>query len=508
VYKIPAYQYIFLSTLDLGFLLEQPRASSLAKDSHRDLIDQRISGTLGQRILDSLKNPGDDELKTLTLGTFVGPEPEGLVLKREIEKACADGGKRIFTQLFLESRAPTIFDAEQFASLVDQPGMPPVTPAGKLPLNSGRSLHYVGARLRLFQSGVLGLEFRFGYNDKPEDKEAPLEAEHVITDIRLLEEDWVKRAAYHKLRRVFETLSQAVELKSQREFAWRNEWLEYAEFLRLSSAHRILLVKSLQNKDGEQLGIEKIINESDGMREISGVLNRAEWYTKYWQNYLDEISKKFIAYQNDEIFITDGDSSLIYFPSYWTRSKNKQQYVENIISAQAYLLSWDSLRSYFETYVNNLSAASAGLVSQERSAIRAAYEELTQAKAVVRLVRDALSVSSLVSHGFTARVLSQFLKERSMREKIDDLSQKLDGFVQTLTIAASFAQSERTTARSQRFQKIAILVGVIALLVSAFFSALGYFQRKDDMRLRIQQERQLQTPSHSQTPVSQGRRPS
>lgn len=489
MYKIPAYQYIFLSAIDLGFLLERPSESLLAKRSHKELVKQRINGKVGETILNLLSQTGDAKQERLTLGTFVRPEPEGSLLKRDIEEACKDGGKRIFTQHFLDNKAPTIFRREQSAFLFDpheQGGMPQVTPNGRLSLNSGRSLHYQGSRLRLFQAGVLGLEFRFGYNDRPEATEAPLEAEHVITDIRLLEEDYVKGAAYSKLRRVFLTLSQN---PNRGGLSWRTEWLEYDEFLRLSSTHRVLLVRSLE-KDNKALAIDEILEDPEGLKEISGVLNRAEWYKKYWKKYLGEIGAKFISYQNDEIFITDGDSSLIYFPSYWTRSKNKEQYIENLIAAKIYLLSWDSLRNYFETYIDSLGTGADVLRSNKRPEVLAAYEELTQAKAVVRLIKDALSVGSLVSHGFTARVLSQFLRERSMREKIDDLAQKLDGFSQSLTIAASFAQSERTTRRSQLWQKITIGIGLAALVTSALFNVLSYFQRREELRLRKQSQGQ------------------
>jgi len=472
--QVTGYKFFFLATIDVGEFL-RPALSNAPKpvlEAHRSLAAARSEHQIKKWLFRS-----GDLASIPELSGFRDPVSEGNELGKRIEEEMKKpgGAKRIFTEIFLQQLSPLLFSAGEGEALGT--GGNPVdlnlvrTGGGPVPLSSGTKMFYEGSRLRIFESGVIGIEFVFSFRTSRPDASIPVST--VITDLRELEGTFARRAAYQRLGAVFDAL------KRLKEDVWQEEWLPADRFYRLSSEHRIILVRGLRRGEDSSpvLAAHELLDEEDGLREVCGLCNRSEWYLKYVEKYVQGFAGKFIAYQEDEIFVTDGNSTFIYFPGYWDGGEtHKALYIDCLRSAIGYLLSWESAARYFSGFVERVASASLGELRGSDS-VQHCVDDLVLVRSVLFLLRDGSRCGNVVRHGFSERVLTQFLDERALTRRLDDISFKVDAASASMSERASHSHSDQTLAKQLRRQGWAIWV---ALFLGLAALSLNFCQARTD----------------------------
>jgi hypothetical protein len=476
---VAGYEFIYLATLDLGHLLDRFEDRP---DDHRALADARSKISIFLEFF-SFTVDRHTQPPNFQLGPFTQPDWEGAWLGPAIREAVDAGGKQVFTESFLASHAPILFRFESGQSLGKDDGAVPnlslIERGHAFELKSDRACTYTSTHLRLFESGAIGLEIRFKYSG------APLPVKDVIDDLGRLESNYARRAAYHKLQTVFE----GVRTRASG-WGWRKQWLTQDQFARLASQHRILIVEAITH-DGATLSVAQLADAASGLRDVCGLLNRAPWYLDYWERYMTEVGKKFISYQMNELFITDGNSTLIYFPAYWTRGIAKTQYIQNILTALSYLLSWESVAHYFDKLINEMTTADSWATTPtSKQDTESHVRDVFRVRRILLALHDALSERSLVNHGFTARVIAQFMKERALRKRIALISRKVETAAAGILAMASHTEaveSHKETVQSTEsghlMQRLGLWIAVMALVVGVLLNSVSLWVAINSLRV-------------------------
>jgi len=446
MYSVDTCEYIFLACLDVGFLL---------KDEDRKNEEASRKALVGY-------------FQHKELSTFTAGHPEGGSLTTIVKKAASEGGKQIFTGEFLKNHAPTVFDDENPPALLFQGSDPgPEIALGAKFTVLGTQWRYKSAKLRAFRNGSLGIELRFRWDESPNRQNC----EQLVAEIRQLEHNLAEPAAYYKLKHVIESCGESM---------WRFPGID--DFFRLASRHRVKILGSL-HRDGISLDFDELIGDREALRSVSGILNRAEWFSNYCDQYVNELKEKFIAYQRDEFFITDRNSSLILFPQFYSDQLHKKQFVENVVFGAHFLLSWEAFGRYIGSSLASYNN------SQDAAGLDPTLEELTrdisESHEKLASLKDALAVGAMVDHGFTTRVLTQFLRERDLSARVDAISRKLETKTRKKELTSTIVRQERLGTRSRTLQIIAISIALIALCLSALFQYLNYNLNKSRARATV-----------------------
>lgn len=458
--NVAACDYIYLVTIDLA---------ALAKPEDRD--------RLGKALLAKLD---------AALGSFETPVQEGELLIPLLEKAAESGGKQVFTDRFLRDIAPYVAEREHAPGFLvaaeDGTGLPMVPRGGVFTVES-TSWRYRHAKLRIFRAGVIGLELRFSWSPP-----TPLDCATLVTAILHLERSWASVAAYHKLKHVVTSAgnSTGIQLNLPGDHG----------FPRSASTHRLIILQSFTS-NGTPLEFDEIYKEDEALRAVSGLLNRSEWFSNYCNHYIAEIRAKFVAYQKDEFFITDRNSTLVLFPQFFSHLAHKVQFVENVIVGMHYLLSWEAFARRLEvTLDTSMDRSTLSLSPQPtRRQVDALVAALTATLDSVMTLRDALAIGGIVDHGFTGRVLTRFVDERELSRRVDSIGKKLEAAAKMLEVTGAHARQEAVGGRARRLSRFAVIVAAVSLVLAALFQFLNY--QVNLASLRFERARSIQEKAES-----------
>jgi len=459
-------EYVYLAVIDPGFLVggveRQPIPKILARS--QDSLRGIVTGIAANE----------------RLGNFEQAEPEHGPLGQEISKAQRAGGKQIFTQEFLGHLTPYVSRRERVpAPLVaseDGTGLPIIGVGQSFALPSHATWKYQSATLRVFLDGGFGLELRFRSEAEQQD------CSSLISELKNLEETYAGPAAFNKLKRVVESIREKAGLAP-----FELNFPKELEFARSVSIHRIAVLQSLGETPPD---FDKLAADPAVLQAVNGILNRADWFENYCSQYSNALAPKFIAYQRDEFFITDRNATLILFPQYFSDKKDKQQFVENTVIGCHYLLSWEAFGRHLSSALDQFHKPGR---HDSPDDLLDGLEALLDA---YLRVRDALAVRTIVDHGFTARVLDQFLKERDLPARVDAISKKIETAIKMREVVASHARQEVNAQKARGLQRVALHVALVSLLISALTSVISCYINVTNYR----EKKRESAPHQSATP--------
>lgn len=474
-HSVDKVTYYYLFTVDLGFLLERDMTDDAVRDSHEALSRSR-------RQLLGTDSPLSADQKFIDLGSFGYPAPEREDILTSYSNYKGTGAKEIFTETFLSVLCPYVSDEKDIRFLFNDSfkcgrDVPNVGPGNEYSVGNLR-MRYEKTRLRLFPQQALGLEIRFSFADEGADVGEIVRA---IAQSRFEQED-LPLVCYGKIMGLVTAIGRA---------NGRYKWIKPANnqesfdlFRRQSESHRILAMNGLRS-NGRVLDNDDIFGNSDGLgekdghlRAVCGLLNRAEWSSKYWRRTLSRFHDKALAYQSDELFITDGNSTVAIYPRYWDKSSHRYPYFENIVRASHYLLSLKSTSSYLEYHFDTSElgdvrglVAGLGFVTSVRDYFMTLFRSdrlsqlvrsLFRAQHDVRTVSDMANIETFTNHGFTTRYVEQLILEHRLSAKILALRRKLDG----VAFALQTEISPRVNAQNTRLQLFALILAAMSCWIA------------------------------------------
>ena len=445
---------VFLHSVDLGFLIADIDGNSPAR---RELLTKRAEGTLLETLM-----PLDEER---SFGSLSRGKSEGPDLVRRMDRALNNGGKAVWSRSLLGSQAPIIFDA--------------LKPSSEETVGLGGPDETLTFRLselqvRIFPRGVLSFERRWVpelHGDQAISVGAFIQA---CKKARELQDDEI----WGLLDGLLRDLPKVTGIGS---VDWRVPDETTKAFLQQHTLrHAVVFMESLPGSganDGSQDGVaEQFINfdlvESDSLKSIVGILNLTQWYDVYSSDYVSRVVNEAVRNRQDELYLTDHDSSVIVLAGFWKPADPLKYYKEDLILAIQFELCRLGHLRYLAYYMRTDALASLHA--------RTHQDNGREALGFVLDIQRAISLSSydrpaepLIRHGFTRRFLSQISRERGTQDSLEELSDNVRQITRATDLRTGFELTDQSVRISRRSLFLNVLVLFVTFAGVALALALG-----------------------------------
>ncbi len=386
-------------------------------------------------------------------------------LRHEIEersnRAVGQGGKRVWTSVFLDDHTPTNLPCGDHLHTDDR----------RIPRQADlRSVRqdlapwvFEDSRSQLSRDGVIvnttGFELR-----------GSASIESVVRQLSHLQ-----RAAYENFEHQTRALL-AKETPFSRAFGSLKVNLRGEINREDVRAHQVLFIREVLDGDLVRLEPRKL----RGSKEIAGLLNRASWYERYNSSYLSQLAAKEIGYRNDEIYLTDRDATLIVLDGFWHDGDPLRHYMGDLLLGIEFHLGK-------QAFLHGQLEYSKGLYSVDADVANGgSVSSVLRSRAILSSVYESLNFSVLISHGFTRRFIDGVSNESELDNALNDVQRRISNLSTAVELRAAVEASKQEQGlqeASNSLQKASIslqrasnrlaLMGFVVALIAVGVSVLA-----------------------------------
>ncbi|MEU4389830.1 hypothetical protein [Kribbella sp. NPDC023855] len=379
-------------------------------------------------------------------------------IEERSDRAIAQGGKRVWTSVFLDDHTPTNLPCGDHL-WTDGVRIPRQTSLRAIRQDLAPWV-FEDSRSQLSRDGVI-------INTAGFELSGTVPIESVIQQLSHL-----RRAAYENFKHETRAL-----LARQTPFARAFEDLEVnlrGEINREDvRAHQVLFVREVTDADAVRVEPRKLGHS----KELAGLLNRATWYERYNTRYLNELAKKEIGYRNDEIYLTDRDATLIVLDGFWRDGDPLRHYMGDLLLAIEFHLGKQAFLHGQLEYSKALYSVS-GDGSDGGS-----VSSVLRSRAILSSVYESLNFSVLISHGFTRRFVNGVSSESELATALEDVERRITNLSIAVELRAAVEASRQELglqSASNGLQKASInlqrasnRLALMALIVAALAIVLS-----------------------------------
>lgn len=394
--KIQSRASLYLShSLDIGYL-------SSRKDNGSQLfaLEEGIVQSFTARIVGAARG------RPAEIGGWTNGRSEVSDLKRRGEDAREANGKNLWVSNLVEEEAALIFDS--LAGNLDS----------TIRSKDGKYVRLLPAtyfQARIFPRGVLNLLWTCELG--PADYPSNFECHEFIAFLRTLKALVRKEATRH-----IEDFCMTLEKGPANAWNLKPKWSESINDLKQLIAtelvcHSTFLLESLPGE-----AVQAVPTNYDELSEsqtqaLYGVLNQTDWLDQVTRS--ESIQSRFIRNRKDELFITDGDTSLVVLAGFWSDGDTlKTFYLKDLlVSIQFELARLAHLR--YLAFLMHSNAATDALALRGNNA--KALKFVTTLLQAVRGSDYNRPAAPLINHGFTRRVLTQIAEQRGTALAVSEL---------------------------------------------------------------------------------------
>lgn len=183
-----------------------------------------------------------------------------------------------------------------------------------------------------------------------------------------------------------------------------------------------------ESADSAEVDLRNVVASSS----LAGLLNTASWYRFYDRRYVQSLRRKEIGYRDDEIYISDGASTIISAKGFWdegagsTRAADPlTRYKFDIVLAIQYNVSClaycGSTLAYYQSHPD--------VSDLENSSPLKALPYVIAGRAILAHLDQTLDLALLVDHGFTRAFIERLREELHLdtaltfiRQRVEDAS--------------------------------------------------------------------------------------
>jgi hypothetical protein len=387
-------------------------------------------------------------------------------IKSWMRDAERHSGKAIWTNSFLNDEAPFELRISMPLMVDGRPvqGLQRVREQREHDLNRAK---FINHSMKLYREGVLTYTAAFHLVPAEKSNGSPPEPLTVESSIVVLNKlEGIARGSFeatvktwlndHELQSKFRTIFDVkLDLKCD---------MNSDDFKKRSKAHRLLVLDSFIRPDTEAKG-----GEFEGWTEVdpqiaiqnhgvAGLLNSADWFRQYRDQYLKVLAEKNIGYRSDEIYVTDRKASLASNKGFWEEDNPLQQYRLDILLSVEYWLArlaqTHAMLSFLQEH-KSIREISTKIPAQ-------ALDTVVIVKRAVARLHETLDPARLIDHGFTTAFMNRLRQEMGLDTLLSFISERVDDAATGLSLrSAVFA--EGVTAK--RTLKIAIWTLVFTVIV-------------------------------------------
>lgn len=473
IQRVGRFRLYFSYAIDLAHLLSPTAIELLMQLRARNEVENLLNG-----VLSSDTSTADH----LGLGYFYFPQNKELQIqdfKANIDKQKENGGKNIWSTLFLNNYVPYTCDEIGQKELVPQDGdvRGGILPNSQLSQGTlGLDLdnaykmvaRYIRCQLRVMPDGTLTVTFSFDFDDEVYGEQLQkLQIDDFIKLILRLE-NLTSDAFFYRVRdltRVAQEQSHPFKEATLSFEILSNSSQDKDKVRQVSANHTVIFVEAFYEEDGET---EVQHNNIHDARSILGILNQSQWYRNYSDNYVSKILDNDVGYRNDEKYLIDNRTSLIWQAEYWKRDKSARFYEGDLLVLIEFMLSKVAILQFITDYLqaDRSFLASFELVSDEET--RKLVNRILLARRVLLLIEEAINIEVLVVHGFTRKFLRKFYVERATPNLLQAINQKITHMDNAISLKASYDLTQQGNLLNRRN----IFLAFAAIFVSAILAII------------------------------------
>jgi hypothetical protein len=448
-------------------------ASALFEDESReanwrDLLQRRVGGTgaIGRDALAALAGRGATK------------EDDATEIARRMETARQNDGKAIWTDHFLQTETALRLKTGSTISMSGRE----IPQYGRVSDDVSHPFHYArfkSHRLKVWREGTFSytVQYQLLHEEQepnPRAKKAPpLSVETAVELLKALEgASWEVFAGQlsawftqKKSKEVCERLLGTSELS-----------LGYGveELRRRGRVHKILFIdRFLQRGSGDRRfpGWGAVDNQEAKQNvALGGLLNTADWYRHYREEYIRGLAQKDIGYRDDELYITDRKATLVSNPAFWDDSNTLAQYRLDLVLAVEYwvvrLVQAHALLAYLQSHSDIV-----GLAEKEP---RDGLVIATQAMRAFARFQESLDASRIVDHGFTSKFMDRLRQEMDIGELSRFIRERLADAATSIGLRSAVKAEEVTAQNSLALTRRQTLIASGTLIATALFSIASF----------------------------------
>lgn len=454
-----------------------------------------------KRILQRLR--AEDEFFTALKSSLIGTVPDCLDEAEKIRFRMTEslrlGGKAVWTDQFLDRFAPIRLPVPANLAQNERP-----IPLGqRLSSDPNSPLHYLRFEdhvLKLFRDGTLSYTVQTAFEDNVSTshggtKNPPATIEQAIDRLNALNDLLAEnfRAALSGLIRSRDfrlAISRGIQYDGESLQLMDDSDLHTSELTRRSKAHMAIFVERFfageqgskiasvtdETADAAHVDLRSVVASSS----LAGLLNTASWYKYYDHRYVQTLRRKEIGYRDDEIYLSDGNATVISAKGFWDEGSGQNRQADSLTRYKldimlaiqynvAYLAYCGSTLTYYQSHpdVSNL----------ENSRPLEALPHVIDGRAILSHLDQALDLALLVDHGFTRVFIDRLREELGLQGTVSFIRQRVEDGSTSVGLKSAVLSAEHTSKESlgAALENNEIQRTIRAWAITAIIVAVGLF---------------------------------
>lgn len=450
--QIKRYQSSVIFTLDIAHLL------SLDLKVRGQLQERRATEEFSRKLRKCFSD------NTAGLKNWVDERHR---ISSRMEEADRKGGKKVWTQRFLDRHSSLVLLDGESLLLPDGPvgqGMPMTQANGRFSTARLTAVTY-----RLAREGVLVATYTADFSGQTHD------IHDVIKSLAGF------RAASYQTFQTF--ISDYFKNDTRRRLIAESTGLAMRDPADISDDqlrgitlfHSFVLVEGFAPTSSAPNSIT--IDNVARSRELAGILNEATWFESYAAQYCQEVGDKQIGYRSDEIYVTDRRTTVVVSERFWTEDDPLVYYRSDLLQVIEHHLTRLALMTQLSEFFGDSSELRPLTVEPAD-----ALPLVLAGRDNVTLLHDSLNYGLLVRHGFTRHFAKQLREEMGFPESLALIEKRVSDLSEAISLKSSVTSAKAATqlaTRNNRLQATSLAIATLAILVSVLLS-IGFAQRASD----------------------------
>lgn len=362
-------------------------------------------------------------------------------IEQSAEQAVRLGGKKVWSETFLQSRAPWTTPVSREFKLAGDVYSPKATiPNGHLL----RNWYFDSANGYLTPDGVLVLTLSFRQDEE-------IEVSGLIACLRRLAEVADGIFKQHASNVVAPGTSLHAVLT---DLGFSPGTVPITEKVR---AHRTVFVGRFFCPLGKHCDAHRIRNSS----AVAGIMNLAVWYPEYHQEYRERLALKEFGYKASELYLTDKDATLAVQAGFWDEKDSLKHYLGNVLEAVEYHVGVHALLRGQLQYARNLYS----LTASKDLDSDAAVEGVRTSRAILAGAYESLNYPVLVLHGFTRLLLNSLDRESGITSILEDVERRVENVSDAVSLQTSVSIGKVGNSTNARLVWMTLVLVVLTIVL-------------------------------------------
>jgi hypothetical protein len=484
--RIGRVQVFSVLAIDLAELVARPI------EDRRILQRLRAEDTLFPRLRDAL------------IGAIPGCSDEAEKIRTRMTESQELGGKAVWTDQFLERYAPVRLPTPTNLTQNDVP----VPLSERLSDDPNSPLHFLRFKdhvLKMFRDGTICYTVQTLFEDHVSRRHGgglrpPATVDQAIARLTALSELLAEnfRIALADLIRSHpfrEAIANGVQSQGERLALREESTLHAADLRRQSKQHTAIFVENFFEGDiaAELLSVTDAAADAAHVElrnvvassSLAGLLNSATWYESYDRRYIQSLRRKEIGYRDDEIYLSDGDATVISARGFWREGTVKSgtadplsRYKLDIVLAIQYNVACmaycGSTLAYYQSHpdVSNL----------ENDRPLDALTYVIEGRAILSHLDQTLDLALLVDQGFMRVFIRRLREELGVEAAVTFIRQRVEDGSTSVGLKSAVLSAENTSKGSlkaaienNQIQRTIRGWAIIAIVIAILLFAIGQY---------------------------------